>query len=64
METWFPFSFRGMLGGGRDDQQSMRVLGRTIRWHLDHTSWEADERLIDGLIQRAGLTKESNGVPA
>ena len=44
-----------ILGGDKDDVQSIKVLNRQISWKDGETNWEADTRHVEILAKHLGL---------
>ena len=61
IQTEFEVKVRGRLGSGKDDDKSIRILNRIVRWTEAGLRIEADPRHVEILINEMGLG-EANAV--
>ena len=60
LKSWFEIKVRARFGGDKDDDKQVTILGRTVTWNEDGTTWEADTRHREKVLEFFGVQENSN----
>jgi hypothetical protein len=62
LEATYELKVRGIMGGGDDDCQEIRILGRRLTWKGDVMEYEADPKHAEMIWEEIGLDLQSKGL--